>query len=65
LKLLLAVALLAGCTRGMKLKMDGAWERLDPMGHRRIHQERDSPRNYKTGLRMPKDESRYPLPGSR
>lgn len=61
---LLAAALLTGCTHGMKLKLDGAWERIDPMGHRRIHQERESPRNYRTGVRLPEDDTPYPLPGS-
>jgi len=64
-KFLLLIALLPACTAGMKLKMDAAWESLDPMGHRKIHQERDFPRTYKTGIKLPEDESEYPLPGSR
>lgn len=65
LSLLLLVGLLPACTAGMKLKLDAAWESLDPMGHRKIHQEHDFPRTYKTGIKLPKDESRYQMPGSR
>jgi len=49
--------LLVGCSTGMRMKMDAAWERVDPMGHRKIHQERDIPRGLSTGMRLPKDVS--------
>ena len=53
LSLLLPVLLLAsGCT-SMKLKMDSAWEQIDPMGHRRIHQEQNFARGRSTGVRLP------------
>lgn len=44
-----------GCTHSMKARMDSAWERMDPMGHRRIHQEQDFVRGRSTGVKMPKD----------
>ncbi|MFO1481728.1 MAG: hypothetical protein U1F71_00045 [Verrucomicrobiaceae bacterium] len=37
----------------MKLKMDSAWEQIDPMGHRRIHQEQNFARGRSTGVRLP------------
>lgn len=48
------VAVTAGCTHGMRARMDAAWETLDPMGHRKIHQEQDFVRGRSTGVKMPK-----------
>lgn len=48
------VAVSVSCTDGMRMRMDAAWETLDPMGHRKIHQEQDFARGRSTGVKMPK-----------
>lgn len=58
--------LLTACSNNMQMKMDAAWEDLDPMGHRRGHQARYYPRARSTGMRLPDGyySGAPPLPGS-
>lgn len=61
-----ALLLVSGCTERMRLKMDAAWESIDPMGHRSEHRMRNYPRGRNMGMRLPEGYQREnpPLPGS-
>ena len=64
---ILAAVIFTGCTERMRLKMDAAWEAVDPMGHRSEHQMRYYPRGYIPGMRLPEGSEVWkpaPLPGS-
>ena len=55
--LLPLLCLLPGCA-GTGEKLDTAWNRFDPAGHRRMHREKYYPNERQTGLRLPGDSGR-------